>query len=198
MSLIRSNALDVPIKYGSIQFNAKKIRENTGKSQNIILYYYNDTKFYINVSNTHLVLLYNNNKYHFARFIRPQDKPIKQKYRKQYKKNYLIHYNTALNKYQQIYDKYVIRDEGRSKLISHLEVWVCSKSQCNAAIVLNGLDQIIYNHKYSQHSHPNTITQNSINIKMRNSALESHVILHAKSPLKTIYDKFLNISQYTN
>lgn len=190
MSLTRIDKLDTIIPYGSIQFNATIIIQRTGKFSNLLKENYNGNIIYINGSNSKVVIFYNNNQYHYRRFIRPQNKPIEYHYRKKYKSNHLIHFNTDLNAYTNLCNEYVLRDKGRSNLISHLEVWECSSKNCNASIILDGLKKDIYNHNNNKHNHENKITNQMIELQMRNSVLETHIILNKNKKLKTIYDEF--------
>ena len=194
MTLERYNNNDKIIKYGSLQFNSFNIRQEYGKNIIFKKYTYYNKELFIDITNTKCLIIYEQHKYSFKNFIRPKvPSKIKQSNDSNDYFNKLILYDKAMTNYLNEKKDYIIKDEGGTNILSHLEVWKCCNKECKFRIVLDGIKKHIISDWYENINHiddNHQINKNYMESRIRDAILESYVILNINKQLKDIYDCF--------
>ena len=192
MTLSKLTDTNLPIKYGSIQFNANLIKKQYGKNINFIKHLYNNTKLYIKLNNKHCTIIYNKNEYKFRRFSEPKA-PTKYLFQNKYGyNNFQEHFDKAYNNYKKQISQYIIKKDKQKKL-THYETWECTVKGCSTFIILDGLKKLILSHPiHYQHNHNDKIDDKIIRCYIRDSILETHMIAQGNKTLKHTYEEFNN------
>ena len=151
----------------------------------------NNKKFHVRVAQSRCTIIYQNNRYTFKGFIKPQ-KPSKSDYpdRKNWEAK-LLEWKKKCEEYV-LFDSYDLKNI--KKCITEYEVWICNVKKCNKKIILDTKLVHILDHWNCSHlhHHDNTVTPDQVKEMELNSMLHDEVISNPSMSLSTVYQTFSN------
>ena len=180
----------------SLIFNPSLLYKSNGKNNNLLEYVSeNKITFWVSVTNSKCILIYNKHKYYFGYFKLPP-KPTKKKFKLLFNKNeWEKKYNEKIIEYQNKSNKYILRKPNeKQKLITHYEVWRCCVRYCNCTIILDTLTKELLEREEENiskvHNHPNQIDDTFLRKKQLNDMLESELLQNKDQKQREVYENF--------